>query len=59
MKSSFTFWKSKVKAETGHATAKKQKTEWQSALKKLPGDTTLARDGYWVDCKASYYVVYK
>ncbi|CAK9111498.1 Uncharacterized protein SCF082_LOCUS51755 [Durusdinium trenchii] len=33
-----------VKAETGHATAKKQKTEWQSALKKLPGDTTLARD---------------
>ena len=37
-----------VKAETETVTpaAKKRKTEWQNALKKLPGDTAFAKEGY-------------
>lgn len=35
---------SQVKSETETPGSKKRKTEWQSGLKKLPGDTSLAKD---------------
>lgn len=36
-------WQVKADAEPG-PTAKKRKSEWTAALKKLPGDTTLVQD---------------
>lgn len=38
-----------VKVEAESAAAKKRKTEWHAALKKMPGDVSFAKVGCWVN----------
>lgn len=58
-----------MKVETENPAAKKRKTDWVNGLKKMPGDTTLAKDTFlktlpcyllifWVVCWAMKEIVY-